>query len=150
MIEGSGSGSRAGGPKTCGSGGSGSGFGSATLPRTMDPDPGGPKNIRIRICNTTRNDLIFRTILQPGSAPGQCWAFKGSHGTVVVRLSAEILVLALLNILLHQHSPTSTFSYINIFLHQHFFTGSHISTLFFIVCLLFRHHGIMESVLGCY
>lgn len=35
-----------------------------------------------------------RSILQPGSAPGQCWAFKGSHGSVVVRLSAEILVQA--------------------------------------------------------
>ncbi len=32
------------------------------------------------------------TILQPGSSPGQCWAFKGSKGQVVVRLSNEIAV----------------------------------------------------------
>ncbi len=31
-----------------------------------------------------------RTILQPGSSPGQCWAFKGSRGEVVVRLSSPI------------------------------------------------------------
>jgi len=33
-----------------------------------------------------------RIILQPGAAPGQCWAFAGSHGTVVLRLSASIHV----------------------------------------------------------
>jgi len=33
-----------------------------------------------------------RIILQPGAAPGQCWAFTGSHGTVVIRLSAAIHV----------------------------------------------------------
>ena len=35
-----------------------------------------------------------RTILQPGSAPGQCWAFRGSYGTVVVKLSSPIFVSA--------------------------------------------------------
>jgi SUN domain-containing protein 1/2 len=35
-----------------------------------------------------------RTILQPGSSPGQCWAFKGSQGSVVVRLSQEVDVRA--------------------------------------------------------
>lgn len=35
-----------------------------------------------------------RTILQPGSSPGQCWAFKGSHGSVVVKLSSPIHVSA--------------------------------------------------------
>ncbi len=34
------------------------------------------------------------TILQPGSHPGQCWAFKGSHGAVVVRLSSSIIPTA--------------------------------------------------------
>ena len=32
-----------------------------------------------------------RTILQPGASPGQCWAFKGSNGAVVVRLSSQII-----------------------------------------------------------
>ena len=35
-----------------------------------------------------------RTILQPGSSPGQCWAFKGSHGAVVIRLSSHVHVQA--------------------------------------------------------
>ena len=35
-----------------------------------------------------------RTILQPGSAPGQCWAFRGSYGTVVVKLSSPIFISA--------------------------------------------------------
>ena len=35
-----------------------------------------------------------RTILQPGASPGQCWAFKGSHGSVVVRLSSPVRVSA--------------------------------------------------------
>ena len=36
-----------------------------------------------------------RTILQPGSAPGQCWAFRGSYGTVVVKLSSPIHISAI-------------------------------------------------------
>jgi len=35
-----------------------------------------------------------RTILQPGTSPGQCWAFRGSHGVVVVQLSAKIHITA--------------------------------------------------------
>ena len=35
-----------------------------------------------------------RTILQPGSSPGQCWAFRGSQGAVVVGLSGFINVKA--------------------------------------------------------
>ena len=35
-----------------------------------------------------------RTILQPGSSPGQCWAFRGSYGTVVVKLSSPIFISA--------------------------------------------------------
>ena len=35
-----------------------------------------------------------RSILQPGSSPGQCWAFKGSQGSVVIRLSNEVNVAA--------------------------------------------------------
>ena len=35
-----------------------------------------------------------RTILQPGSAPGQCWAFRGSYGTVVIKLSSPIFISA--------------------------------------------------------
>ncbi len=31
-----------------------------------------------------------RTILQPDCSPGQCWAFKGSRGEVVVKLSSSI------------------------------------------------------------
>jgi SUN domain-containing protein 1/2 len=33
-----------------------------------------------------------RTILQPGSSPGQCWAFKGSQGSVVIKLSNPIQI----------------------------------------------------------
>jgi len=33
-----------------------------------------------------------RTILQPGSAPGQCWAFKGSEGCVVIKLSNPVFI----------------------------------------------------------
>ncbi|XP_059088377.1 SUN domain-containing protein 1-like [Tigriopus californicus] len=35
-----------------------------------------------------------RTILQPGANPGQCWAFKGSLGSVVIQLSERITVHA--------------------------------------------------------
>merc|ERR1712012_723400 len=35
-----------------------------------------------------------RTILQPGTSPGQCWAFAGSHGVVVMQLSASIHITA--------------------------------------------------------
>lgn len=35
-----------------------------------------------------------RTILQPNSSPGQCWAFKGSHGAVVIRLISPVRVKA--------------------------------------------------------
>ena len=35
-----------------------------------------------------------RTILQPGTSPGECWAFRGSHGVVVVQLSASIHITA--------------------------------------------------------
>ena len=35
-----------------------------------------------------------RTILQPGTSPGQCWAFRGSHGSVVVQLSSSIHITA--------------------------------------------------------
>lgn len=35
-----------------------------------------------------------RTILQPGANPGQCWAFKGSFGSVVIQLSERIRVEA--------------------------------------------------------
>ena len=41
----------------------------------------------------TRNNP--RAILQPESSPGQCWAFKGSYGTVVVKLSSEIFPKAI-------------------------------------------------------
>ena len=33
-----------------------------------------------------------RTILQPGSSPGQCWAFKGAQGCVVVKLSNPVII----------------------------------------------------------
>ena len=33
-----------------------------------------------------------RKVIQPGSSPGQCWAFKGTHGSVVVKLSNPIFV----------------------------------------------------------
>ena len=33
-----------------------------------------------------------RTILQPGSSPGQCWAFKGSQGCVVIKLSNPVFI----------------------------------------------------------
>ena len=33
-----------------------------------------------------------RTILQPGSAPGQCWAFKGSEAYVVIKLSNPVFI----------------------------------------------------------
>jgi len=39
------------------------------------------------------NSKLIRSILQPGTAPGECWAFKGSHGSVVVKLSASIMVI---------------------------------------------------------
>ena len=32
--------------------------------------------------------------MYPGMAPGQCWAFRGSTGAVVVKLSATVLVTA--------------------------------------------------------
>uniref|UniRef100_A0A0K2TYC1 Sad1 and UNC84 domain containing 2 [Falco peregrinus] n=1 Tax=Lepeophtheirus salmonis TaxID=72036 RepID=A0A0K2TYC1_LEPSM len=35
-----------------------------------------------------------RTILQPSSNPGQCWAFKGSQGSVVIELSRPVNVEA--------------------------------------------------------
>lgn len=35
-----------------------------------------------------------RTILQPGASPGQCWAFKGSDGAVVIKLSGMVNVAA--------------------------------------------------------
>ena len=35
-----------------------------------------------------------RTILQPGTSPGQCWAFRGSQGAVVVQLSSAIHITA--------------------------------------------------------
>jgi len=35
-----------------------------------------------------------RSILQPGMAPGQCWAFRGSTGAVVVKLSSTVVVKA--------------------------------------------------------
>ncbi len=31
-----------------------------------------------------------RTILQPGSSPGQCWAFKGAQGCAVIKLSNPV------------------------------------------------------------
>ena len=40
------------------------------------------------------DQICFRTILQPGTSPGQCWAFRGSHGVVVVQLSAKIHITA--------------------------------------------------------
>ncbi|XP_023329207.1 SUN domain-containing protein 2 [Eurytemora carolleeae] len=46
-----------------------------------------------------------RSILQPGTAPGECWAFKGSHGSVVVKLSASIMVRA---VSIEHISPLST------------------------------------------
>ena len=33
-----------------------------------------------------------RTILQPGSSPGQCWAFKGAQGSAVIKLSNPVMV----------------------------------------------------------
>ena len=33
-----------------------------------------------------------RTLLQPGSSPGQCWAFKGDQGCVVVKLSNPVYI----------------------------------------------------------
>lgn len=33
-----------------------------------------------------------RTILQPGSSPGQCWAFKGAQGSAVIKLSNPVIV----------------------------------------------------------
>ena len=35
-----------------------------------------------------------REILRPDSSPGRCWAFKGSAGTAVIRLSSEIHIEA--------------------------------------------------------
>ena len=35
-----------------------------------------------------------RTILQPGTSPGQCWAFRGSQGSVLVQLSSPIHITA--------------------------------------------------------
>ena len=35
-----------------------------------------------------------RTILQPGTSPGQCWAFRGSQGAVLVQLSSNIHITA--------------------------------------------------------
>ena len=35
-----------------------------------------------------------RTILQPGTSPGQCWAFRGSQGSVLVQLSSAIHITA--------------------------------------------------------
>ena len=35
-----------------------------------------------------------RTILQPGTSPGQCWAFRGSQGAVLVQLSSPIHITA--------------------------------------------------------
>merc|ERR1712187_395276 len=32
-----------------------------------------------------------RTIIQPGVQPGECWAFKGSSGFVVIQLSEPIV-----------------------------------------------------------
>ena len=32
-----------------------------------------------------------RTIIQPGVQPGECWAFKGSSGFVVIQLSERIV-----------------------------------------------------------
>jgi len=40
-----------------------------------------------------------RTILQPGVNPGQCWAFKGSRGEVVVKLTNPIIPKVKINIL---------------------------------------------------
>ena len=36
--------------------------------------------------------FLTRSILQPGTAPGQCWAFRGSTGAVVIKLLARITV----------------------------------------------------------
>jgi len=33
-------------------------------------------------------------VLRPGTSPGQCWAFRGSTGTVVIRLSSPVAVSA--------------------------------------------------------
>ena len=33
-------------------------------------------------------------ILRPGTSPGQCWAFRGTSGTVVIRLSSPVAVTA--------------------------------------------------------
>lgn len=33
-----------------------------------------------------------RKVIQPGSSPGQCWAFKGSQGCVVIKLSTPVYV----------------------------------------------------------
>jgi len=46
-----------------------------------------------------------RSILQPGTAPGQCWAFRGSHGAVVIKLSAKITPKA---VSVEHISPLST------------------------------------------
>ena len=33
-----------------------------------------------------------RKVIQPGSSPGQCWAFKGTVGNVVIKLSNPVYV----------------------------------------------------------
>ena len=33
-----------------------------------------------------------RKVIQPGSSPGQCWAFKGTAGNVVIKLSNPVYV----------------------------------------------------------
>ena len=47
-------------------------------------------NAGFKLINRTQS----RTILQPGTSPGQCWAFRGSHGVIVVQLSASIHITA--------------------------------------------------------
>ncbi|XP_062507474.1 klaroid protein-like isoform X2 [Corticium candelabrum] len=33
-----------------------------------------------------------RTVIQPGALPGQCWAFTGNNGSIVIRLSNTVLI----------------------------------------------------------
>ncbi|XP_069823373.1 SUN domain-containing protein 2 [Dendropsophus ebraccatus] len=52
-----------------------------------------------------------RVILQPDSNPGNCWAFRGSHGYAVIRLSSRIKPTAVtLDHIPRSLSPKSTIS----------------------------------------
>ncbi|XP_068084321.1 klaroid protein-like [Anabrus simplex] len=60
--------------------------------RNTEPYPAGAPPLKIlgvQICHPTNAP---QAIIQPGVLPGECWAFKGSTGSVVIRLVGQVRV----------------------------------------------------------